>query len=127
MAENTELYLHEKAVKATARFCERKGYTVLDQTYTDPAGAVIDLVVRDEDEEAVCFVDVTASPKDAGFADGHTPRAEMEVAAAAWLAVNTPEGDVAVRFDRCDMIVCSEDRALLRYHSNCFQSGVLDC
>ena len=43
--------------------------------------------------------------------------------AASWLASNPPEGDVSVRFDKCDMIVVSDDRALLRYHSNVLSEG----
>ena len=114
--------LHAKAIQATARFIERKGYKVLATQWESPEGATADLVA--DDDGTICFIDVTAVEYSAGgFADGHTERDAWEILAASWLAGNTPEGDVSVRFDKCDMIIVANDRALLRYHSNVLSEG----
>ena len=114
--------LHAKAIQATARFIERKGYKVLATQWESPDGATADLVA--DDDGTICFIDVTAvNRSEGGFADGHTERSAWEIMAASWLASNPPEGDVSVRFDKCDMIVVSNDRALLRYHSNVLSEG----
>ncbi len=47
---------------------------------------------------------------------------EKAVKAASWLAGNTPDGDIRVRFD-IDMLVVSAGRALLRHHVNAFSCG----
>lgn len=51
-------------------------------------------------------------------------RGDLEIAAASWLAVNSPDGEMLVRFDVIDMLVVSADRALLRHHINAFSCGV---
>ena len=121
MSNNTEL--QTKAVKAATRFCERRGYEILATGWEPKDGeGIIDLVA--DDEGAIVFIDVTAtSHGDGGFAHGHTERHDMEVLAASWLAENTPEGDVSVRFDMIDMIVVSTDRALLRHHINAYSEA----
>ena len=43
--------------------------------------------------------------------------------AAKWLTCNCPEGDIAVRFDRVDMLVVGESKALLRHHINAYGSS----
>ena len=114
--------LHEKAIMAATRFCERKGYQILATQWEGPAGQTADIVA--DDDGTICFIDVTATDHSEGsFADGHTERSAWELAAAGWLAEHSPEGDVSVRFDRCDMIVVSADRALLRYHTNALSEG----
>ena len=51
-------------------------------------------------------------------------RGDLEIAAASWLAGNSPDGEMLVRFDIIDMLVVSADRALLRHHINAFSCGV---
>ena len=51
-------------------------------------------------------------------------RGNLGIAAASWLAGNSPDGDIQVRFDIIDMLVVSTDRALLRHHINAFSCGV---
>lgn len=51
-------------------------------------------------------------------------RGDLEIAAASWLAANSPDGEIQVRFDIIDMLVVSADRALLRHHINAFSCGV---
>lgn len=115
--------LQEKAVKAATRFIERKGYELLETGWTSPEGTLIDLIANDED--ALVFIDVAATKYgEGGFEGGKVKRSDLEIAAASWLAVNTPDGDIPVRFDIIDMLVVSTDRALLRHHINAFSCGV---
>ena len=94
--------LQEKAVQAATRFIERKGF-----------------------EDSLVFIDVTATEYgEGGFEGGKVSRSDLEIAAASWLAGNSPEGDIQVRFDIIDMLVVSADRALLRHHINAFSCGV---
>lgn len=55
---------------------------------------------------------------------GKVKRGDLEIAAASWLAVNSPDGKIQVRFDIIDMLVVSTDRALTRHHINAFSCGV---
>lgn len=111
--------LQEKAVKAATRFIERKGFELLDTGWTSLEGTQIDLIASDDD--TLVFIDVTATEYGEG---GKVKRSDLEIAAASWLAGNTPDGDIQVRFDIIDMLVVSTDRALLRHHINAFSCGV---
>ena len=115
--------LQEKAVKAAAHFIERKGFELLETGWESPEGTVVDLIANDE--ETLVFIDVTATEYgEGGFEDGKIPRADLEIAAAGWLASH-PEGpDAQVCFDIIDMLAVSTDRALLRHHINAFSCGV---
>ena len=115
--------LHTKAVQAAERFLERKGYEVLDCNWS-VEGLAGEIGVVADDEGTICFVDVTATMHgDGGFSEGTLSREQFELLAASWLAGNSPEGDVACRFDRISMIVVSEDRALLRHHISALSDG----
>lgn len=115
--------LQEKAVKAATRFIERKGFELLEAGWTSPEGTAIDLVADNED--TLVFINLTATEYgEGGFEGGKVKRSDLEVAAASWLAGNTPDGDIQVRFDIIDMLVVSADRALLRHHINAFSCGV---
>lgn len=71
------------------------------------------------------FIDVTATEYGkGGFEGGKISRSDLEIAAASWLADNSPDGEIQVRFDIIDMLVVSTDRALLRHHINAFSCGV---
>ena len=114
--------LQEKAVKAAARFIERKGFELLEAGWASPEGTLIDLIANDGD--ALVFIDVTATEYgEGGFEGGKVKRGDLEIAAAAWLAGNSPV-EIQVRFDIIDMLVVSTDRALLRHHINAFSCGV---
>ena len=110
--------LHERAVEAATRFVERRGYEVLDKNWTNEGLAGrLDLIAQDED--AIVFIDVTATDHaEGGFSESSLTREQFELLAAMWLKDKSPEDDITVRFDGIDMIVVSEDRALLRHHIN---------
>ena len=111
--------LQEKAVKAAARFIERKGFELLEAGWASPEGTLIDLIANDDDTPV--FIDVAATEYGEG---GKVKRSDLEIAAASWLAGNSPDGEIQVRFDIIDMLVVSTDRALLRHHINAFSCGV---
>lgn len=76
-------------------------------------------------DDTLAFIDVTATEYgEGGFEGGKVKRSNLEIVAASWLAGNTPDGDIQVRFDIIDMLVVSTDRALLRHHINAFSCGV---
>lgn len=110
--------LHERAVKAAIRFCEHRGYEILDEGWTKEGTAGrIDLVAREDD--VLVFIDVTvAEQSDGGFKEGNLTREQFEMLAALYLGENEPEGDIPVRFDSIDLIVVNDNRALLRHHIN---------
>lgn len=114
--------LQTRAVEATARFCERRGYEVLDVSWESPTGARADVVA--DDAGVICFVEVTSTERpDRGFADGRADRGSREAAAACWLAERGTEAGVTVRFDRCDVIAIGSDRAFIRYCTNALAEG----
>lgn len=115
--------LQEKAVKAATRFIECKGFELLGTGWTPPEGTQIDLIASDED--TLVFIDVTATEYgESGFEGGKVKRSDLEIAAAAWLAGNSPNDEIQVRFDIIDMLVVSADRALLRHHITALSCGV---
>lgn len=115
--------LHTRALKAAERFVERRGYEVLDSNWSrEGLAGRIDLVANDEGSIVFIAVSATDHSED-GFVESPISREQTEVLAANWLASNTPEGDVTVRFDAIDMIVVSPDRALLRHHINRYGSA----
>lgn len=74
--------LQEKAVKVATRFIERKGYELLETGWTFPEGTQIDLVANDE--EALVFIDVTATEYgEDGFEGGKAKRGDLEIAATS--------------------------------------------
>ena len=110
--------LKPKAIKASERFLESRGYEILETGWESPAGAV-DIIARAD--EGVVFVEVNArTGAEAGFpaeADTAAKRASFERAAIAYMA-GYDEADVSVRFDIISMVVMSENRAMLRHHIN---------
>lgn len=66
--------LQEKAVKAAARFIERKGYEFLETGWTSPEGTQIDLIASDDD--TLVFIDVTATEYGEGGLRGRQGQAQ---------------------------------------------------
>lgn len=118
---STSINLQDKAIRAAARYLERRGYDVVETEWSADGGIIsstIDVIARDDD--AYVFVDVTATPiGEGGFGDG-ADRERMELLAASWLKDNDAEGNFPVRFDKLSMIVLSDERALLRHHINAY-------
>lgn len=110
--------LQDKAKQAAKRFVERRGYKILDTDYTCKHGSV-DIVAKDDD----CIVFISTSARLYEMPEGRLSkedRKRAEIVSASWLAKKAPEGDLQVRFDEINMLVCSPDRALVQHHINCF-------
>ena len=115
--------LFEKAVKASARYCELKGYEVLEQNWS-PEGSDESVPVIAYDEDALVFIDVKVRDGVNGFTpESETNREAMEVLAAKYLAQTATEPDFQVRFDIISMMVVGESRAMLRHHINAFSEA----
>ncbi len=112
--------LNERAVKAAKRYLEMKGMSVIDESWSkDDLAGKIDLIADDEGE--LIFATVTVSTTgDGGFREQPLSREQAELLAASWLAEHPSETDLAIRFDCVAIMACSEDRAILRHHINCF-------
>lgn len=115
--------LFGRAVKASARYCELKGYEVLEQNWS-PEGSDESVPLIAYDGDVLVFIDVTVRSGFEGFApESQTDREAMEVLAARYLAQSDDEPDFEVRFDIISMMVVGESRAMLRHHINAFSEA----
>ena len=115
--------LFEKAVEASARYCELKGYEVLEQNWS-PEGSEQSVPLIAYDGDVLAFVDVTVRGGAEGFVpESETDREAMEVLAAMYLAQADDEPNFEVRFDIISMMVVGESRALLRHRINAFSEA----
>ena len=110
--------LKPKAIKASERFLESRGYEILETSWECAAGGA-DIIARHDAD--VVFVEVNArTDAEAGFpaeAGTEAKRAKFERTAIAYMA-GYEESDVSVRFDIISMVVFGESRAMLRHHIN---------
>lgn len=115
--------LFEKAVEASARYCELKGYEVVEQNWSpEDSEESIPLIAYDGDELA--FIDVTVRSGFEGFVpESQTDREAMEILAAKYLAQTDLESNVEIRFDIISLMVVREDRAMLKHHINAFSEA----
>lgn len=105
---------------AAARFLRKRGIEVIETNWTCYAGEA-DIIARDGD--VLCFVEVkTRSGVEKGFpseAVDAKKRDRYERIAACYLQT-CEDVDLRVRFDVVAILVLSEHRAFLRYHTNAF-------
>ena len=112
--------LFEKAVKASARYCELKGYEVVEQNWS-PEGSDESIPLIAYEDDTLVFIDVTVRNGFEGFVpESETDREAMEVLAARYLAQADVDANFEVRFDIISMMVVREDRAMLKHHINAF-------
>lgn len=112
--------LGAKGEEAAARFLERRGYDIVDRNWSCKAGE-IDIVAKDE--RYLVFVEVkTRTSLDAGLPEeavGAEKRRRYEILAAYYLQ-DHDYVDMPVRFDVVALLVCENDRALIRHHIDAF-------
>lgn len=115
--------LVEKGIKAAKEFMIRRGYEILDD-HCD----YHDIIALGEDDD-IRFIRVSVR-KDRRFEEDvmrKTPqrREVREIAAATWLARNEDfvPSDIEICFDNLDVLVLSDSRAFIRYHSNCLMNS----
>ena len=110
--------LFEKAVQASARYCELKGYEIVEQNWS-PEGSDESIPLIAYEDDVLVFIDVTAKNGFEGFVpESETDREAMEALAARYLAQAELESNVEVRFDIISMMVIGESRAMLKHHIN---------
>ncbi len=116
----SNLELGKRGEAAAVSFLGRRGYSVVCQNWTCPAGEA-DIIARDGN--AIVFVEVkTRSGAEKGLpseAVDKQKRAKYEKIAAMYLQ-EIDDVDVQVRFDVISILVIAKDRALLRHHVNAF-------
>lgn len=116
--KNTDLQL--RGIKAAKQYLRRRGMEVLtDEPFECEAGT-IEIIAKDEDG-ALCFIGVTVAESSTPFpaCKDEDRRMSLEAIAMSFLAVRGDEYvDCQVRFDRVDIRVVSDDRALIRHHIN---------
>ena len=112
--------LIDRAVSASARNLELKGYEVVEQNWS-PEGSEESVPLIAYDGDVLVFIDVTVRNGFEGFIpESETDREAMEVLAARYLAQADVDANVEVRFDIISMMVIGEDRAMLKHHINAF-------
>ena len=112
--------LFEKAVQASARYCELKGYEVVEQNWS-PEGSDESIPLIAYEDDTLVFIDVTVRNGFEGFVpESETDREAMEVLAARYLAQADLDVNAEIRFDIISMMVVREDRAMLKHHINAF-------
>jgi putative endonuclease len=115
--------LFEKAVQASARYCELKGYEVVEQNWS-PGGSDESIPLIAYDGDVLVFIDITVRAGFEGFApESETDREAMEILAAKYLAQSDDESNFEVRFDIISMMVVGESRAMLKHHINAFSEA----
>ena len=115
--------LFEKAVQASARYCELKGYEVVEQNWS-PEGSEESIPLIAYEDDTLVFIDVTARNGFEGFIpESETDREVMEVLAAKYLAQADLDANVEIRFDIISMMVIGESRAMLKHHINAFSEA----
>ena len=112
--------LTDRAVSASARYLELRGYEVLEQNWS-PEGSEESVPLIAYEDDTLVFIDVTARNGFEGFIpESETDREVMEVLAAKYLAQADLDANVEIRFDIISMMVVREDRAMLKHHINAF-------
>lgn len=112
--------LGRKGEEAAARFLLRQGYEILERNWTCFAGEA-DIIARIG--KTLCFVEVkTRSQIQKGFPEeavGARKRDRYERIAACYLKTYDA-CDIRVRFDVISILVLTDHRAFLRFHTNAF-------
>lgn len=97
--------LIDRAVSASARYLELRGYEVLEQNWS-PEGSEESVPLIAYDGDVLVFVDVTVRTGFKGFApESETDREAMEILAAKYLAQADVEPNFEVRFDMADVAI----------------------
>ena len=115
--------LFDRAVSASARYLELKGYEVVEQNWS-PEGSDESVPLIAYEDDTLVFIDVTVRNGFEGFVpESETDREAMEVLAAKYLAQTGDEPNFEVRFDIISMMVIGETRAMIKHHINAFSEA----
>ena len=112
--------LGRRGEAAAARYLKLIGYEILERNWLCPAGEA-DIIARED--ETLVFVEVkTRTSLKKGFpseAVDEAKRSRYE-RIAAWYLRESDLVDIPVRFDVVDLLVVSEDRAMIKHYVNAF-------
>ena len=115
--------LFDRAVSASARYLEIRGYEVVEQNWS-PEGSDESVPLIAYENDVLVFIDVTVRSGFEGFVpESETDREAMEVLAARYLAQADVDANIEVRFDIISMMVIGESRAMLKHHINAFSEA----
>ena len=115
--------LFDRAVSASARYLELKGYEVVEQNWS-PEGSDESIPLVAYEDDTLVFIDVTVRNGFEGFVpESETDREAMEVLAARYLAQADLDANIEVRFDIISMMVIGESRAMIKHHINAFSEA----
>lgn len=108
--------LQKRGINAAKKFLERKGYEILDDS---PKQDAFDLVAIQDGTLSMIAV-ATRYAEEVGFPKDDLQRDVLEIATASWLSDHTDgiPDDVRVSFDSMAILVLSESKAFLRFHTN---------
>lgn len=113
--------LFSRGLKAAKATVEHHGYTVLD-TLSESSRSAIHLVAKDASD--IVFVSVrvkTVSADDCTMPPENVNRSRFEQIAAKWIATSDKaETGFNIRFDVLSILICGDDKALVRRHVNAF-------
>ena len=114
--------LHDRGIRAAARFLDRRGYQVVEREWECEHGTV-ELIALDE--EWIVFVEVkTRSSCSRGLPAESVSQAKIEkyeLLACEYLRQNDYV-DRPIRFDIVSIVALADDRAMIRHHINAFSS-----
>lgn len=119
-----EAIINEKAMRGIERFLERRGMDILETGWAH-GNDKIDFIAKDEDD--LVFISCTIRTNDGnGLGSEQVNRKTFERVAAAYLAehLDIPEG--TVRHDTVNMLILSDDKALIRHHVNALSEASND-
>lgn len=108
----------KRGLKAACKFIARKGLTVIDD---DPGASAFDIVAKSDEDKVLVFAQVkTRLASDEGFPKETFLRDVAEVEVMRWLqgGLTDAEVDYRIRFDCASLLILSENRAFLRWHTN---------
>lgn len=121
--------IETRAKEAAARYLDRRGYEVVERTWTSgEEEAPIDIIAKDGD--AIVFVSVKSrkASEEAIFPEvSRSSLSEFEGFAVSWFRAHPDEFvDCAFRFDVVALLVISPDRAMIRHHINAMSAPCID-
>ena len=107
--------LQERAIKASMRFLEAKGYDVI----REHNGYIVA-----NDNGGVVIASVKVRNIDDGFGEiGDVDRSGFEREGILFLVGHPEYVDIPLRFDELALVVMGNDRAILRHHINCLEKA----
>ena len=115
----TAINYQERTHRSMIKFFEYRGKDIIEES---PEYESFDAIIDDND--VLVFVKLKWSQgAEGGFEPDQFDRQQAEIDAAKWLAEHGELCDKRIRFDAVALIVLSETKAFLRWHTNIGSQG----